>query len=333
MVGGQNAGDSTVYVVDDVGDRVVAGAGQDTVQTTLSNYTLGANVEDLVYTGTSRFTASGNTGNNAITGGAVSDNLSGGDGNDSLLGNDGGDNLYGGAGSDTVDGGSGADNLFGNTGNDSLSGGSGNDILNGGTGADTMVGGTGNDIYFVDNASDTIVENINEGLDSAYSSAPSFLLPDNVENLFLKFGASSGTGNNQDNMIRALTPADLTLSGMGGNDRILASVGNDSLSGGTGNDLLFAMGGNDTLDGGAGADTLSGGPGADAFHFMKGEANGDLITDFTVGTDHIDFYGYNAGATFSKVGGVWTVTDGTLHETINFSSSPASLASSDYTFH
>ena len=51
MIGG--AGNDT-YIVDDAGDVVTenAGEGTDTVRTTLASYTLGANVENLTYTGT-----------------------------------------------------------------------------------------------------------------------------------------------------------------------------------------------------------------------------------------------------------------------------------------
>src|SRR5262249_13447255 len=58
MVGG--TGNDT-YVVDNAGDVVTenAGEGTDTVQTTLASYTLGANVENLTFTGTGSFTGVG----------------------------------------------------------------------------------------------------------------------------------------------------------------------------------------------------------------------------------------------------------------------------------
>ncbi|HSB73539.1 MAG TPA: peroxidase family protein [Candidatus Methylomirabilis sp.] len=81
------------YVVDDLGDVVLefAGGGTDTVRTTLGSYTLGANLEHLVYAGTGPFTGTGNALANALTGGA---------------------------GADTLDGAAGADRLFGGLGND-----------------------------------------------------------------------------------------------------------------------------------------------------------------------------------------------------------------------
>jgi Ca2+-binding RTX toxin-like protein len=78
-----------------------AGGLKDTVRTSLSSYTLTANVEQLVYTGAGSFTGTGNDGANSITGGAGSDSLSGGLGLDTLDGGLGDDVMVGGADSDT----------------------------------------------------------------------------------------------------------------------------------------------------------------------------------------------------------------------------------------
>lgn len=120
LIGG--AGNDT-YRLDVSTDRVTeaANAGTDTViYSGSTNYTLGANVENLVYTGDAAIVLTGNGLANEITGGAGNDDILGGGGNDTLLG---------GAGSDE------------------LNGGAGNDVLNGGTGNDVMTGGTGTDIF------------------------------------------------------------------------------------------------------------------------------------------------------------------------------------------
>lgn len=77
-------------------DAVVeaAGEGTDTVQTDLATYTLPANVEQLVYTGSQAIDAKGNALDNTLHGGAGKDTLNGDAGNDLL---------DGGAGIDTVE--------------------------------------------------------------------------------------------------------------------------------------------------------------------------------------------------------------------------------------
>src|SRR5262249_28591232 len=85
------------YYVDDPGDVVVEGAGQfasdfdDRVLTSLSTYTLGANVDDLQYTGSGNFTGFGNALTHGRTGGAGDDYLDGGAGSDILVGGAGND--------------------------------------------------------------------------------------------------------------------------------------------------------------------------------------------------------------------------------------------------
>ncbi|MGO7587560.1 calcium-binding protein, partial [Rhizobium leguminosarum] len=86
LIGG--AGNDT-YIVDHAGDIVTeaAGAGTDTVRTTLATYTLGTNVENLTFIGTGTFVVgTGNALNNVIVGGSGSNTLTGGAGNDTLTG-------------------------------------------------------------------------------------------------------------------------------------------------------------------------------------------------------------------------------------------------------
>ncbi|QOZ27749.1 hypothetical protein XH93_32150 [Bradyrhizobium sp. CCBAU 51753] len=94
-------GDDT-YLVESPGDTLVefANEGHDTVQTTLTQFTLPANFEDLLYSGTFNFTGTGNAADNLIRGGTGNDLLYGGAGNDTLIGGWGGDELTGGSGAD-----------------------------------------------------------------------------------------------------------------------------------------------------------------------------------------------------------------------------------------
>jgi Ca2+-binding RTX toxin-like protein len=209
MVGG--AGNDT-FRVDSTGDLVVetAGEGSDSVQTTLASYTLGANVENLLYTGTGNFTGNGNASNNVMTGGVGNDTLNGGDGNDTLLG------------------------------------GAGNDVITGGAGNDRMVGGVGNDTFRVDSSGDLVVEVTGEGADSVQTTTISYTLGTNVEHLlYLGAGNFVGTGNALNNIMTGGVGND-TLNGGDGNDTLLGGIGNDVINGGAGADRLEGGVGNDT---------------------------------------------------------------------------------------
>ncbi|NML96221.1 family 16 glycosylhydrolase [Novosphingobium olei] len=322
-------------VISEGGDK-----GNDLVETSLSSYTLGLNLENLTFTGSGAFSGAGNGEDNIIIGGNGGDTLSGGagadvlkggagedilnggdgndiaygfagddvlrgnDGNDQLFGGDGADLIKGDAGDDTLDGGNGDDNLQGNDGNDTLIGGVGNDKLDGGVGADIMRGGGGDDTYIVDNAKDSVVENAGQGLDTVRVQLSSYALSANVENLtYTGVGNFSGTGN-------ALA------------NKIIAGAGND------------------TLNGGDGADILSGGSGNDDFIFVAGEAEGDKVTDFAGvndgGADKLIFKGYGAG-TIKQVGtsDFYVITadaaHGSMSETIQLAGERA-LAAGDYVF-
>jgi Ca2+-binding RTX toxin-like protein len=92
------------YAVDDANDVVTEAAseGNDTVAASLASYTLGANLENLAYTGLGNFTGTGNALDNLLAGGDGDDTLSSGDGNDRFQSSGGTDLLDGGAGTDTL---------------------------------------------------------------------------------------------------------------------------------------------------------------------------------------------------------------------------------------
>jgi len=221
-----------------------AGEGTDTVLATAAAFTLGANVENLTFTGTGDFSGTGNAQANIITGGSGNDTLDGAGGADTLIGGLG-DDTYGvdlaadvlveaaGEGTDTVLTsvnpyvlGANLENLvFTGVGNASLrgnelanaiTGGTGNDVLNGLAGADTMTGGIGNDSYHVDDALDVVNELPGQGIDTVNTTLAAYALGANLENL-----RSTGTGN-------------FAGTGNGNNNTMLGAAGDDTLSGGAG---------------------------------------------------------------------------------------------------
>ena len=157
---------------------------------------------------------------------------------------------------DVIEGGGGEDFIDGRAGDDALTAGAGNDEIDGGSGSDTMSGGSGDDVYHVDTTADVVAESGGDGTDTVASTVD-YSLGQNVENLSLGDGASSGTGNALDNVIEA-NSGDNALSGGAGNDTLEGGAGNDTVIGGDGNDLIVggSGAGNDTYRGGNGIDTV-----------------------------------------------------------------------------
>ncbi|WP_431854129.1 cadherin domain-containing protein, partial [Azospirillum sp.] len=261
MAGG--SGNDTYYV-DAAADVVseTAGAGTDTVRTTLSSYTLGANVENLAYDGTGAFTGNGNGLDNRIVGGVSNDTLTGGAGVDTLIGGLGND-LYmvdtagdvvtelAGEGVDTVQTvlssytladhvetltyiGTGAFTGTGNAGDNRITGGTGNDTLDGGAGADTLDGGAGSDTVSYATATTGVTVNLATGVHGGGATGDQFA---GIE----------------------------AFSGSAFNDSFTGDTGANSFLGGGGADTLIGGAGDDTLDGGTGLDSLVGGQGNDTF--------------------------------------------------------------------
>lgn len=119
-------------------------------------------------------------------------------------------------------------------------------------------GGNGNDTYKIAQAGITIVEGVNEGYDTVYSSV-SFTLPANVNGLIL----------------------------VGRKD--IDATGGGYLRGNRGDNDLDAGLGFDTLLGAAGRDRLTGGGGSDFFQFRP-HADLEIVLDFEDGVDRIVLY-------------------------------------------
>lgn len=310
LVGG--AGNDT-YIVDNSGDVILelAGEGTDTVQSRATLYTLGAEVENLVYVGVGAFTGTGNALDNSITGGTGDDTLSGGAGNDTLVGGGGADVLIGGAGNDIyiVTAGSATITELAGEGTDTVrtalvaftlaaevenlvytgtaaftgNGNAGDNILTGAAAADTLSGGAGNDSLDGAAGADRLIGGLG---DDTY-------IVDNAGDVVVE-AAGEGT----DLVRTSLTSYTLTANV---ENLVYTGAGNFI---GTGNALANSITGGagaDTLTGGGGADTLTGGAGADSFVLSNATlspvATPITIADFsTADGDRIDLSGMDANS-------------------------------------
>ncbi|MBP2310693.1 tandem-95 repeat protein [Azospirillum melinis] len=280
LVGG--AGNDT-YIIDDAADLVVeaAGGGTDEVRTSLSAFTLAANVEVLTYTGSGSFSGTGSAGNDTLRGGAGDDTLAGAAGNDWLDGGVGADSLFGGSGNDTyiVDdagdqvvelAGEGSDTVrsavdytlganvealvltggaLTGTGNDldnSLTGTAADNVLIGLDGNDTLNGGAGADTLIGGAGNDTYVI-------------------DNISDVLVEL-PGEGIDTVQSSVSHTLLAdfENLTLIGSAATSGTGNAASNLLVGNGAAN-LLTGLEGDDTLNGGGGADTLVGGTGNDSY--------------------------------------------------------------------
>ena len=234
-----------------------------------------------------------------VTGGAGDDTILGGAGDDTLIGGEGIDSIDGGEGTDTVDfsdatagvivdldvnsaGGAGTpsqdggildappaaggqvieeiddvENIIGSDFNDGLFG---NNEIN------VLIGGAGNDVIHSFGGADTL--DGGEGIDTALFSAGGGVEVDLDDD-------GNATSSFGDTLI--------SIENING-----SNAGSDIISGNGFVNILNGLGGDDTLNGEGGDDILTGGAGSDTFVF---DANSgiDLITDFVIGEDVLDF--------------------------------------------
>ncbi|MDC0640406.1 hypothetical protein OAP36_05565, partial [Planktomarina temperata] len=144
--------------------------------------------------------------------------------------------------------------LYGGEGDDTLHGGDGDDTLNGGEGDDRLDGGDGDDTL-----------NGGDGIDTARYDTH-----------------SAGV------RVSLAETGEQEVNSDSGEKDTLTSI--ENLMGSDFNDILTGNSGANTLDGGTGADTLTGGGENDTFKFETG-FGADTITDFTRGSDTLDFSG------------------------------------------
>jgi Ca2+-binding RTX toxin-like protein len=315
LIGGTG---NDVYYIDNAGDTIteLSGEGTETVYSTV-NYTLAANLENLILQGTA-INGTGNELNNSITGNASNNILIGGDGNDVLNGSTGADSLIGGTGNDvyyidnagdtiTELSGEGTDTVYstvdytfvgtnlenltlqgtaingtGNEFNNSITGNASNNILNGGDGNDTLSGGDGNDTLSGGTGNDTL--NGGAGADSLTGGIGNDVYY--IDNAGDTITELSGEGTET-----VYSTVDYTFVGTNLENLVLQGTAingtgnelNNSITGNASNNILSGGDGNDTLNGSTGVDSLIGGTGNDSYYIDNA---GDTITELSgEGTD------------------------------------------------
>jgi len=320
MTGGDGDDD---YVVDTTADTVIEAlfGGTDTVSTALANYTLGANLENLIV-GSTNGRGTGNWENNTLWGSSGNNTLDGGYGHDTLDGRDGNDTLIGGWGSDRLNGGTGSDwasyagaaaavrvelatgeGFLGDaqgdsyTGIENVRGGNGDDILRGDANANTLAGGAGADRLFGQDGNDILIGGSgadrlsgDAGSDwASYAGAAAAVRVDLATRTGLRGDAQGDTYSGIEN-----------VRGGDGDDFLRGDANANTLDGGAGDDMLFGQDGNDVLIGGAGVDILRGSDGIDLMSY-RGSAGGVAI-NLSAGTAT---GGDAEGDTFFGIENVW----------------------------
>jgi Ca2+-binding RTX toxin-like protein len=291
------------YLVDNQGDVVKedVNQGTDTVFASLTSYTLGANLENLVIgNGEQRVVAVGNGLANAITstGLFTDDVLSGMAGNDTLDGGEGGnDTLIGGTGNDTyILRGFGTPTIIelANEGTDTvrslfdytlgnniehallLEGGEGFQLTGNGLG-NALTGNSNDNFLWGRGGNDTMMGGAGDDTYIVEQSGDQVIENANAGNDTVEVavgGTYTLSANVENLMILGMAGNGASGTGNAGNNRMEGSAydntlngmgGNDTLLGGAGNDSLLGGAGNDLLDGGRGSDTMVGGAGNDFY--------------------------------------------------------------------
>lgn len=297
------------YVLNVAQDEVFedVNGGTDTVVTSFS-YTLGANLENLILSGSGNFNATGNALDNVLTGNNGSNRLNGGTGVDtasyatSRVGVTVGLDRVGpqstGAGIDTLIS---IENLTGSNRNDVLHGNANANVLNGGAGIDTLSYARAASAVAVSLAITTAQATGGGGSDTVL----------NFENLTGSAFADTLTGNTGSNVLDGGLGAD-TLTGGAGNDSYYVDNAGDSVVelAAEGLDTVYSTinhmlalnvenlillgstningtgnAGNNVLTGNSGANLLNGGSGSDTASYAaaSGAVTANLATGAALG--------------------------------------------------
>src|SRR5262245_45992171 len=307
-------------------DGIVGNAGVNTLDGQKGNDKIyGGDGDDKRLGGDGNDALSGDAGKDILHGDAGNDILAGGAGADQFFGDKGDDVMHGGADAVAYDGGDGVDTVdysaapavapvFGFTGvfvnlaagvgavgdadgdtyvnvenvrgsayidgiqgdshDNDLRGNGGDDFIAGGGGADRLDGGDGIDtLSYVTPLTGPGAATVGVNVDLLSNQASGgHATGDTILNFENVFGSNLGdtlVGTNDSNEIHGGGGGD-TLVGRGGADRIEGDAGNDFMIGGSETDTFVFIAANTT-------------PGT--------QQGNDIIGDFVVGTDHLEFHG------------------------------------------
>jgi VCBS repeat-containing protein len=174
----------------------------------------------------------------------------------------------------------------------------------------------------------------------SYAADKGNLPPQIVAQDSFTYTASDGHGGTSTaNLTITITkPGAVYLSGTDGNDTLMAGNSPTVLDGGNGDDTLTGGISADALIGGHGNDTMTGGGGPDTFVVAGANFGTDVITDFNIHNDVIQFsaalfanYAAVVGAE-SFDGHNTTITHGTNEAVVLQNVAPSSLSQSNFHF-
>ena len=209
-----------IYLFDDVGDiaiedtAVITTGGVDTIFSSVTIGNLGANIENV------RFTGSASVG---ITNGNASNNL--------IIGNSGNNAIDSGTGDDTIDGGAGSDFMVGRAGknvyivdniNDTIM-----DYGNPGEIDTVRISASGFSVFDLQ-----IIESFSDSIENVE------ILAGGNHDVFGNYNNNTITGNEGENYLHGRLGNDTIFGGLGA-DRLYGEGGNDKLVGGGGNDEYY----------------------------------------------------------------------------------------------
>jgi trimeric autotransporter adhesin len=280
-----------VFVVNNTGD-VVRGAPtgvSDTLYSSVS-YTLAANVDTLVLTGTASIAGAANSDNDTLISNSGVDTLIGGSGNETYVVNNSGDviqdhsALHGsvvessvsytlaasaislelvGAGNLAAAALGSSDSMVAGAGQDTLVAASSFDTLVAGSGATTLVGQSIYDVFVVNSSSDVVTVVGGSPSTDVIDSSVSYTVSGGIGTLVL-------TGS-----------ANLSGTAVSGNNSIVGNSGQDVLYAGTGADTLVAGSAPTTLVGGTGSDTFVVNSTADVLLNISSVAGNHLVSSIS----------------------------------------------------